>query len=92
MCSKASIVHEYTCYLSLNDSDAHLKGSVGKKIISPVSQLPGIISTLPSVMENSTEEYRIQSFDLDTQILLKTALKGQYLNVLQSVSISKYSI
>ncbi|XP_067334610.1 MIF4G domain-containing protein B-like isoform X2 [Channa argus] len=26
-------------------------------------------------MENSTEDYRIQSFDLDTQALLKTALK-----------------
>lgn len=28
-------------------------------------------------MENSAEDYRIQSFDLDTQRLLKTALKGQ---------------
>lgn len=28
-------------------------------------------------MENSTEDYRIQSFDQDTQVLLKTALKGQ---------------
>ncbi|XP_034450360.1 MIF4G domain-containing protein B [Hippoglossus hippoglossus] len=26
-------------------------------------------------MENSTDDYRIQSFDLDTQMLLKTALK-----------------
>ena len=30
-----------------------------------------------STMENSTDDYRIQSFDLDTQMLLKTALKGQ---------------
>lgn len=28
-------------------------------------------------MENSTEDSRIQSFDLGTQLLLKTALKGQ---------------
>ncbi len=31
-------------------------------------------------MENSSkEEYKIQSFDLETQQLLKTALKGHYL-------------
>lgn len=33
-------------------------------------------------MENSTEDSRIQSFDLDTQVLLKTALKGQQFTVL----------
>ncbi|XP_072225875.1 MIF4G domain-containing protein B [Leuresthes tenuis] len=37
-------------------------------------------------MENSTEDYRIQSFDLDTQILLKTALKDP-----SSVNLEKVS-
>lgn len=27
-------------------------------------------------MESSADDYRIQSFDMDTQMLLKTALKG----------------
>lgn len=29
-------------------------------------------------MESPTEDYKIQSFDQDTQMLLKTALKGQH--------------
>lgn len=33
-------------------------------------------------MENSTDYSRIQSFDLDTQVLLKTALKGQQFTLL----------
>ncbi|KAJ0001457.1 hypothetical protein NQD34_006477 [Periophthalmus magnuspinnatus] len=37
-------------------------------------------------MENSTEEYKIQSFDLDTQMLLKTALKDP-----SSVNLEKVS-
>ncbi|KAK7940287.1 hypothetical protein WMY93_003613 [Mugilogobius chulae] len=37
-------------------------------------------------MENSTEEYKIQSFDLDTQVLLKTALKDP-----SSVNLEKVS-
>ncbi|XP_068192140.1 MIF4G domain-containing protein B isoform X2 [Antennarius striatus] len=37
-------------------------------------------------MENSTDDYRIQSFDLDTQILLKTALKDP-----SSVNLDKVS-
>jgi len=28
-------------------------------------------------MENTADDYKIQSFDLDTQMLLKTALKGE---------------
>lgn len=41
---------------------------------------------LPSIMENSTDDYRIQSFDLDTQMLLKTALKDP-----SSVNLEKVS-
>lgn len=41
-----------------------------------VSGLSGVIGVLLSIMENSAEDSRIQSFDLDTQVLLKTALKG----------------
>ncbi|KAG7243599.1 hypothetical protein INR49_011156 [Caranx melampygus] len=37
-------------------------------------------------MDNSTDDYRIQSFDLDTQILLKTALKDP-----ASVNLEKVS-
>ncbi|XP_004558457.1 MIF4G domain-containing protein B [Maylandia zebra] len=37
-------------------------------------------------MENSAEDYRIQSFDLDTQRLLKTALKDPSLVNLEKVS------
>ncbi|CAL9693415.1 unnamed protein product [Knipowitschia caucasica] len=37
-------------------------------------------------MENSAEEYKIQSFDLDTQVLLKTALKDP-----SSVNLEKVS-
>ncbi|XP_019958435.2 MIF4G domain-containing protein B [Paralichthys olivaceus] len=37
-------------------------------------------------MENSTDDYRIQSFDLDTQILLKTALKDPSAVNLEKVS------
>ncbi|XP_010770117.1 MIF4G domain-containing protein B [Notothenia coriiceps] len=37
-------------------------------------------------MENSTEEYRIQSLDMDTQMLLKTALKDP-----SSVNLEKVS-
>ncbi|XP_047427761.1 MIF4G domain-containing protein B [Mugil cephalus] len=37
-------------------------------------------------MENSTDDYRIQSFDLDTQMLLKTALKDP-----SSVNLEKVS-
>ncbi|XP_026180142.1 MIF4G domain-containing protein B isoform X1 [Mastacembelus armatus] len=37
-------------------------------------------------MENSSDEYRIQSFDLDTQMLLKTALKDP-----SSVNLDKVS-
>lgn len=33
-------------------------------------------------MESPADDYRIQSFDLDTQMLLKTALKGQQVTVL----------
>ncbi|XP_067334609.1 MIF4G domain-containing protein B-like isoform X1 [Channa argus] len=40
-------------------------------MIFTASRLSGVIF----IMENSTEDYRIQSFDLDTQALLKTALK-----------------
>lgn len=29
-------------------------------------------------MESSSDDYRIQVFDMDTQMLLKTALKGQH--------------
>lgn len=32
-------------------------------------------------MESSPDDYRIQSFDMDTQMLLKTALKGQHVTV-----------
>lgn len=32
-------------------------------------------------MESSPDDYRIQSFDMDTQMLLKTALKGQQVTV-----------
>ncbi|RVE69445.1 hypothetical protein OJAV_G00077860 [Oryzias javanicus] len=39
-----------------------------------MSQIDGT-ETHPAVMDNSTDEYRIQSFDPDTQMLLKTALK-----------------
>ncbi|KAG8007024.1 MIF4G domain-containing protein B [Nibea albiflora] len=38
------------------------------------------------MMENSTDDYRIQSFDLDTQLLLKTALKDP-----SSVNLEKVS-
>lgn len=31
-------------------------------------------------MESPTEDYKIQSFDQDTQMLLKTALKGQHVS------------
>ncbi|XP_041862894.1 MIF4G domain-containing protein B isoform X2 [Melanotaenia boesemani] len=41
---------------------------------------------LPSIMDNSTEDYRIQSFDVETQILLKTALKDP-----SSVNLKKVS-
>ncbi|XP_058509803.1 MIF4G domain-containing protein B [Solea solea] len=37
-------------------------------------------------MENSTEDYKIQSFDLDTQMLLKTALKDPSAVNLEKVS------
>nr|XP_019958435.1 PREDICTED: MIF4G domain-containing protein [Paralichthys olivaceus]XP_019958436.1 PREDICTED: MIF4G domain-containing protein [Paralichthys olivaceus] len=37
-------------------------------------------------MENSTDDYRIQSFDLDTQMLLKTALKDPSAVNLEKVS------
>uniref|UniRef100_A0A3P9L5B1 MIF4G domain containing b n=1 Tax=Oryzias latipes TaxID=8090 RepID=A0A3P9L5B1_ORYLA len=40
----------------------------------------------PTVMENSTDEYRFQSFDPDTQMLLKTALKDP-----SSVDLEKVS-
>lgn len=33
---------------------------------------------IESRMENSSDDYRIQSFDMDTQMLLKTALKGYH--------------
>lgn len=41
---------------------------------------------LPSVMENTADDYRIQSFDLDTQMLLKRALKDP-----SSVNLEKVS-
>ena len=36
-------------------------------------------------MDNSTDDYKIQSFDLDTQMLLKTALKGKHVTVVLSL-------
>lgn len=37
------------------------------------------VSLVKKKMENSKEDYKIQSLDLETQKLLKTALKGQSL-------------
>lgn len=41
-----------------------------------------VFLVLPHIMENSAEDYRIQSFDQDTQMLLKTALKGKVFTLL----------
>lgn len=38
-------------------------------------------------MDNSADDYRIQSFDLDTQMLLKTALKGQHVLIYRNFNI-----
>ncbi|XP_068435254.1 MIF4G domain-containing protein B-like isoform X1 [Clinocottus analis] len=42
-------------------------------------------------MENPTDDYKIQSFDLDTQMLLKTALKVLFLSDPSSVNLVKVS-
>ncbi len=45
-----------------------------------------------SIMENSTDDYRIQSFDLDTQMLLKTALKGWHATEIFSLTYKNFSV
>lgn len=47
---------------------------------------------LVSIMDNSTDDYKIQSFDLDTQMLLKTALKGKHVTVVLSLSYRNFRI
>lgn len=37
-------------------------------------------------MESPTEDYKIQSFDQDTQMLLKTALKGQHVSTVAALA------